>query len=146
MASGCNNPMCVCGAAGVPWACKCSCRRCAWEREVAVNPAMSFRDKQEELGLLGGLYKWFFQEGYAAKMALAAPLDLRRTHDLVLERARRITQSMTTAEREIALLLSPQPRPSHVVPGTTAMRSRVNLLDDFDMSSKKPKPPRGEPA
>lgn len=139
MASGCNNPMCVCGAAGVPWACRCGCSRCAWEREVAVNPAMTFREKQEELELLGASYKWLFQEGYITKMAAAGPLNIRRTHDLLLERARRLTQSMTLAEREVAVLLSPQPRPSRVVPGTTAMRAP-------DLEPPKKNPPRGEPA
>ncbi len=93
----------------------------AWEKQVGVDPAMTFREKQEELALLGAAYKWLFQEGFVAKIP---NIDVKQTHDLVLERARRITVSMTPSEREIAGLLSPQPRPTFHVPGTKPFRPR----------------------
>lgn len=110
-----------------PWACRCPCSRCAWEREVAVKLTMSFREKHEELTLLGAQYKSFFMEGYAAKLAAIAPINVKGTHDLLLERARRITVSMTAAERELAGMLSPQPRASFIVPGTRPFRPKGEM-------------------
>jgi hypothetical protein len=107
-----------------PWLCACSCAKCVWEKQVSVDPTMAFREKHEELTLLGVQYKWLFTDGYATKLGTAGLLDARRTHDLLLERARRLTVSMTAAEREIAGMLSPQPRPSFTIPGTKPFRPK----------------------
>lgn len=110
-----------------------------WEREVAVRSDMPFGDKHEELSTLGAAYKQLFQEGSAAKMI---GLNVRRSHAILLERGLRLTVSMTQAERELAGMLSPQPRPSHIVPGTQPFISPVDQRKLEDLWKKD----KGDPA